>query len=60
MNVCLNLSGKIILGDNETLLDKINHFKKYINFNKIYIINKFFYQIQLLTIGYIYGHSQFF
>jgi hypothetical protein len=28
MNVCLNLSGKIILGDNETLLDKINHFKK--------------------------------
>ena len=37
MNVCLNLSGKIILGDNETLLDKINHFKKYINFNKIYM-----------------------
>ena len=37
MNVCLNLSGKIILRNNETLTDKINHFKKYINFNKIYM-----------------------
>jgi len=35
MNVCLNLSGKIILAENETLIDKINHFKKYINFDKI-------------------------
>lgn len=37
MNICLNLSGKIFLKENETLKDKINHFKKYINFNKIYM-----------------------
>jgi hypothetical protein len=54
MNVCLNLSGKIILGDNETLLDKINHFKKYINFDKIYMhiwaddYIKYFNEIQFI------------
>lgn len=54
MNVCLNLSGKILLRENETLLDKINHFKKYINFNKIYMhiwsddYIKYYDEIQLI------------
>ncbi len=37
MKVCLNLSGQIRLRDDENLINKINYFKEYLNFDKIFM-----------------------